>query len=236
MNNVSSRKRNSRRHPSRATKRDMVPLSSVVDQLKMTNRLLANQNTKELPNSPDIQWTVPSENKIHTFTTSYYFGQLASSTSIEIDGSISFNLNSSGIATSLASLFDCYRIRRAKVLFEPLANQNSSTGGASASLITALDHDDATSLTSTSLLSYSSVQVAPAGTVVERVLTPNAANPVYSGSGFTYFARVPNSQWIDLANPATPYYGVKYTLGNTATATTIYNIYVHLVVECKNIR
>jgi len=231
---MSTNQRRQKRPAGRA-KKESIRSGELINLMKMQNRIMLNQNTRSLPDTPDINFPYVRENKVHVFSTSFLFGTINQSASLETTGAISVSLNSFGNGAAIAGLFDCYRIKALKVVFQPLV-QASTGANPQGDLYTVIDRDDATALSYVNLLQYSSLQVVSTGQLVERVFSPNAANAVYSGSAFTNYARAPNSTWIDAASPSTAYYGVKYSLGSGTSAGAAYQIIVHAVIEAKQIR
>lgn len=111
------------------------------------------------------------------------------------------------------ALFDVYQITGVKVMLLPqqFNEPQSTTPAAVGYLVTAVDYDAGTALTSVNaVMEYENAKIHPFGggqnSIIKRFLRPKTSVPVYSGSAFSNYASA-EAQWIDCVNASTPYYG-----------------------------
>jgi hypothetical protein len=144
--------------------------------------------------------------------------------------------------TSLAAVFDQYRITELEVTFVPEGNQSliaSTSGtytGAVGCLYTVIDYDDSATLTAPSIaLAYENCIQTETYEVNRRCFKPRIAVGAYSGS-FTSFANQ-KAQWIDCSSSSVQHYGIKYVV-DTGNASSLqsWNYRVRGTMEFKNSR
>jgi len=160
----------------------------------------------------------------------YVQNAVATSTTLEVFTGFQFNVNALPQLSTLAALFDQYRIARVEFWLIPNGTASSVTGLYS----TAIDYDDSTSLTTyNQILSYQNVVTTQPDTGQYRSFVPHVAVASYSGA-FTSFANE-TAPWIDAASPSVQHYGVKF--GSTPTSVVAsYSTIYRLHVEWKNVR
>jgi len=221
--------------PNRKTKSK--PKRRTASTLPVLNKILLSleqQQNSQVPERPDVQLrSKPKRDRVYAFTQAYIGPTITSSTTIETDGAITFTLTSLPNATNLANVFDKYRIRQAKVTFNPLATEGVITSGVTAGPIyTVLDYDDANATTIASLVSYDNLKTCSVGSFFERTLTPRAALAAYSGV-FTSFAQASPTQWLDVGSPSIVYYGLKYGLpvGLVPSGTVLWTTIITIEIE-----
>lgn len=207
--------------------------------LKQIEGTLRNQNTKPEPSIKDPIWQIQPRDKVYTFFRTAPLGPIITSNTVETEYAFAPALSTFPNYTEFAALFDAYRIRMFRFIFTP-RTMPASTGASAlgwGDLFTAPDHDDNTVLGSTDLMQYPEVQQASCNSYVERIVIPNVAQAVYSGSVFTQFGRTPNTAWIDMASTSVPYYGLKATLTVASTnGVTVFDVSVTARIEFKNVR
>jgi hypothetical protein len=207
--------------------------------LKQVVESLHQQQNSAAPSRPDVATIEkPMRDRIYRFTQSFIAANVTTSSTIETDSSYVFSLSQLPNATSLAAVFDRYRIIQCKLAFFPYATEAVLTSGTTAGpCYTVLDYDDANSTTIANLLSYDNLKIAPIGTYFERVLTPRAAVAAFSGSVFTSFAQAPSRQWMDVASPNIQYYGVKVGLPvGSVSGTILWNTVCTMEIEFSHPR
>jgi len=153
----------------------------------------------------------------------------------EVDGAYYFYLGQLDQASTVAAMFDQYRILQVAVNFEAIFNVwASTTSGSTGQLYTALDYDDASS-TSISVLRQKETCVTHSATSsVRRVLSPRFAVAGYSG---TFASYVNTKGWIDSAYPNVQHYAVKFGLvGCTLTSTNVFNVSADFIMQCRQVQ
>jgi len=142
--------------------------------------------------------------------TSESNGAIVQSSASAVSGSLTFTSAIASDFSSLAAVFDQYKLERVEVWIRPQASQAtmaaSLPGG---ELYTVIDYDDAVALTSqAAALAYSDCVVSDLVTTQRRCLKPRLALAAYSGA-FTSYASV-DPTWIDCSSTGVLHYGVKY--------------------------
>jgi len=192
---------------------------------------LQNQQTSIEPVVKDVFLTRPSRRMIYTIegTQSYSY---STSSSIETDVDFNFTLGSLGNAASLENIFDQYRIVGVKASFFP-QTPNGSTSPLT-QIYTAIDYDDISATSISSLLQYDTLKVAPSNVLFQRNLKPRFAVAAYSGSFSSYANMNPNT-WIDCASPNVQYYGLKTGVpANAGTAS--WNVLFTYIIQFRKVR
>jgi hypothetical protein len=122
--------------------------------------------------------------------------------------------------SSLAVLFDQYRLCRVELDILPSASENLAlaTTLGSGTYATAIDYDDANTPSSVQqILNYDNALMHRSFERSTRTFKPRLAVAAYSGA-FSSFANVADS-WIDIASTGVQYYGLKFAA--TISATTM---------------
>lgn len=113
-----------------------------------------------------------------------------------------------GDFSSLASVFDQYRINRVEFWLRPDTNATVPAGAAAAQMCAVIDYDDALVLGSMSdAQSYSNQVTVSAYQPLRRCFNPRIARAVYNGT-FTGYENAP-APWIDMNSGSVQHYGVK---------------------------
>jgi hypothetical protein len=177
---------------------------------------------------------VIKRNKIHTFSQSSQLGTISTSATLVSAGALAFSLSESALASSFTLIYDCWRIIQVTVRFVPQTAM--PTTGAYPPLLTVLDYDDGTTLGSSAVArAYDNLIETPYGNYVERTLTPRTAVATYGGSTFSSYSQ--SAQWVDAANPATPWYGVKWVIDATANASpAAWALDAEIIYQFRNVR
>ncbi len=119
--------------------------------------------------------------------------------------------------TSLASVFDQYRVDRCEAWLVPRVSGTSSASQNYGQMLTVVDYDDVTALTSFAAgTSYANALIGAGNCGHYRDFVPHVAIAAYQG-GFTAFANTSN-EWIDAAYPNVQHYGIKAVSTVTDTA------------------
>jgi len=208
------------------SRRGRTPYRSTRSGQVMTQTMEIERQTmlRPQPVINDIKWPRPSNGiamKPYTFYATSVGGNITTSTTVVSGGALTFILSDLPDASSLANVFDQFRILSVKVDFMLLGATNASTGPPGY-IQTAIDNNDAVApTTATDLAQYETFQVVPIGQYFERVLTPSIALPAYTGTLFNGF--VPRTkQWVDTNSPNTLHYGIKYFI--PVIPTSVYTI------------
>jgi hypothetical protein len=104
-----------------------------------------------------------------------------------------------------------------------------------------IDRDDANVLSSANAhYEYDSFQQVPATAGLSLEFEPSLARALYAAGVFTGYELVPSSEaWVDIANTAVPFYGVKGfidALPATSTDNYFWQVDVAATISFKNVR
>jgi len=158
---------------------------------------------------------------------------ISSSTSNPIFGSVSVSASQIDQIASFQTIFDQYRIDQVEVWLTPQIS--ASVSNATGMLYTVIDYDDASNLTTLGQAQdYATCVTGPAKNGHFRRFVPHMAMAAYGGSLFNAYTNV-RPQWIDMASPAVPHYGVKVAL-STASAIYVYDLTIRLSVSFRCVR
>jgi hypothetical protein len=141
-------------------------------------------------------------------------------------GGLGFQFSDTPQYTSLASVFDQYRIDEVQLVFRPMFTAQPQSTTASTqyvvpTLYLVVDYDDASALSANSAAfeAYSNCNTSTQE-IVSLSFTPHIAAAVYSGA-FTSFANMQN-QWIDAGSPSVQHYAVKYGIDAGGSGQTLF--------------
>jgi hypothetical protein len=206
-----------------------------------TNALLSQllalqkqQTVKETPAVMDVPRIRLARNKVHSFHRSLSIGNITSSATAEVDGSVAVTLGGFPDFSDFTNLFDAYRIAQVSVEFYPLFLDTTATTNYPP-IATVIDYDDASSTSYSLLQEYDSLQIVNTGVYFERTFIPRIASAVYSGA-FTSFAQSKGLTWIDAASTGVIHYGLKYALPEAGAANPVWSVTVHAIIQCRNSR
>jgi len=167
----------------------------------------------------------------------YIFGAITVAAAAVFNG-IDFLWSSTNSASTLALVFEQYRIKKCRVDFLPVFTENNANAAGNTNpgnLHTVIDYDDANSPANTAAMTKYSTYRTVTGVRRHRVtVKPMSAVAAYAGVVFTGFDSV-YGQWHQTASPTVNHYGVKYGIddNNFAAATTVYNIEITMWYQCR---
>jgi len=167
-----------------------------------------------------------------TTVVSYF----ASSASIPTFMSTYFTIAILDQVSTLAALFDQYRINEVEVWLVPQSEfmPTSAAGASGNQLATVIDYDDAAALTTFGqAMDYVNCVLSPGSCAHYRRFKPHAAVAAYSGT-FASYANV-TSPWIDAVSTGVQHYGLKVA-STTGIVVRTYDLYIRLQTEWRNLR
>jgi hypothetical protein len=188
-----------------------------------------------IPRIPDQPRLSIRRNQVFTYVQNSNLGSVSTSSTLASFGALAFSLSESSLASSFQAIFDSFRIIQVTLRFVP--QFKITTGGNYPPLLTVIDYDDNSVLTTTSQArAYDTIVETPFSNYVERTLQPRLAIAAYGGSTFSSYAQSA-TDWIDAASPATPWYGLKWAVDATTSAVTAaYSIDAEIIFQFKNVR
>jgi hypothetical protein len=222
---------NSRRDRSRKQGQNSAPQQ--IDLLKQLVSLQDQSRIRMEPDIPDVPRMRLAPQRCFTGAFSYTALNITGNSTTPTNGAITFALSNATDYTSWVNCFDSYRIAHVQVEFIPASIGLTGTSNMNGILYSAIDYDDATTLDSTGLLQYDTVQVVNSPQFFERRLVPRAAKAMYSGAVFNGYGQ-DTAPWIDTNSPAVQHYGVKYSQSITSSAVTTYSVVVTMFVNFRN--
>ena len=159
---------------------------------------------------------------------------------------IAFQLSDLTQVSTLAALFDQYRMERVKVHFKSRNNavsvfNTASPNGGVPTAYLVVDRDDATALTSMSdPLQYDNVVSFNGEEDATVELVPSVTPAVFSSGAFSGYSTQPaNSTWIDIANTSVPTYGIKGAIGPltvSVTSSWVWDVTAEYIVSFRKTR
>jgi hypothetical protein len=214
----------------------------VVSGLREIARLIKDQTdmtqNKSAPRRRDIQpMRAPARSQIFTFEKAVDKG-FVTATNTTTTGALVFALSDIQTPTDLTSCFDQYRIVQVRVEFLPLsANFGASTTTTTLPyLMTAIDTDDGTPVSTATLQQNDTLETISNQTYSQRVLTPRAALGAYTGLTFTASVQTDPLDWIDSASDA-QYYGLKWATTPVTVVSGNYDLFAiscHYIIQVRN--
>jgi len=219
----------SKRSNTRKGKKRDGPLQVLHQDMKSLLELQRAQETKFVPETPDVPRIRFSQKQIVNVELSYQISTSLSTTAPTF-GALPFTLANGDNYSNYVGCFDQYRIIQVNVKYysSPLA------AGMAALMYTVIDYDDANTLSAPgSYLGYDTLKVAPVGIIDERTLNPRIAVAAYNGSVFSAFANMSKSTWLDTASGTVQYYGLKYYVPTLSVANTLFFV-VTMMVQFKS--
>jgi hypothetical protein len=138
--------------------------------------------------------------------------------------------------TSLAAVFDQYRIPIVEMTFTPHSNSSSGTAPSSGQLLTVIDYDDSLGLGSiAAAVAYADCVSSPTYKMQRRCFRPRVAVAAYS-TAFTSYANL-EAQWIDCSSPLVAHYGIK-AIADTGTAGSLvaWDVIIRCYFEFRSTR
>jgi hypothetical protein len=178
------------------------------------------------------------DNKIYSIVQSRSMGTaLSSLTAIPAFAGLYFTA-SAHLAeySSLAAVFDQYRIREIEVWLQPSsANPATYLGTGTTDFVSVIDYDDANTPSSMDQLNqYTNVMLTNTLNGHYRKFRPHTATAAYAGT-FSGFQNTV-SPWIDVGSGTVQHYGIKLGVGPTAVNSGIaITYYVRIWAEFRNV-
>jgi hypothetical protein len=163
---------------------------------------------------------------------------LVQSSSAFVSSAYSFALSQITDASSLATVFDQYRVLAVEVVLRPVASDLiAATVLPTGLLYTVIDYDDTSVLTNGTLYTaYDNCIVTDTSRSQRRCFRPRVAAALYGGSTFTSYGNVP-APWIDCTSNTVPHYGIKVGIdqGNSTQLQT-YSLTATVEIEFRQVR
>jgi len=218
--------------------------TSVAVAMPLTNRGRRGRSQRTVKGNKDrvwsiqtpITWKVPNmDNRPYPIADRYVLQNITSSTSGYSYYSYYFLVSSIGNASTLAALFDQYRIVEIEWATIPHSSNGSDTSTTNMGrLTTVVDYDDAGALGSEQqALDYQNAITSSGGDGQYRRFRPHAATAAYSGT-FTAYMNV-QSPWCDAASLNVQHYGIKMVWSPTDSTYDL-DIIIVLHTQWKNVR
>lgn len=199
------------------------------------NTILSLQDRFDSSQNQLVPSSIPKSiaRQCYWYKGSYTLTQLVSSPSVPVAQSYTFNVAGLNDASSLSAVFDQYAIVAATVRIMPQDNFATSATNRPGTLISVIDHDDASGLVSLAQAQEYATKLETAGTIGHtRVLMPRVAAALYGGSAFTSYGNT--RMYIDAASLSVPHYGVKAFASQSAGQAFVYDVVVELVVHWRD--
>jgi hypothetical protein len=170
------------------------------------------EEKKTIPSSPPTSIPRNFTHQGYWLKAGYFQSTLSNSTTVDTFSAINFQAGSINNFASFAAVFDTYCIVAAVVRIRPEQAQSTSSLSNPGLLITAIDHDDLTAVTSSVMREYPSVLETEFTQGQTRVVYPRIALAAYTGSFNGYM----NARgYIDTASGTVQHYGLKILVGQS---------------------
>jgi len=157
---------------------------------------------------------------------------LTTSTTVPVASSYNFKLSDLFNYTSYTGCFDQYSIVEVVFRLLPQNNVAATSGARPNTLISLIDHDDSSGITSIGQAQEYSSNMTTTGMVGHtRVVQPRFANAVYAGA-FTSFGNIRG--YIDAANASVQHYGVKIYAGQSQGQQYTYTVDCDYIVHFRD--
>jgi hypothetical protein len=138
---------------------------------------------------------------------------------------VTFSMSDISDNSSLAAIFDAYRIVSVQYVISPLSQPvTASTVLNGAELIAAVDYDDDATASFTQLQNSQGSALITQGKSLELRFKPRVAMPAYQAGAFNGYTTMP-APWIDFNSPSVPHYALKVAVGNQIS-TAIYHAWL----------
>lgn len=224
-------KANNKSNRARSGKKNEGATPALLKHLIQVNE---RQTIRDEPMVRDVQARTLRRHRIYPFHRAIDLGIITPSVTLETFTSYTFTLGALPDSTEFTALFDQYRIMQVRMEFTPLFTDTSATV-AYPPLYTAIDYDDANSVTGAQINEYDSVMFTPTGTYFERTFNPRIALAAYSGA-FTSFGQPKAGFWLDCASPSVVHYGLKTVMPVSGAANQVWSVRAHLMLEFRESR
>jgi hypothetical protein len=161
-----------------------------------------------------LRATITGDRRVRMEQIVPYWQTFSTSTSAVTSKSYAFQISDLTGITDIASVFDNFRILGVEVLISPrIVGPNTDL----LDLTTALDFDGNPAPTASGIAQYSTALTTSTNQQQIRSFRPMWANQVYNTT--TAYANGPSDQWLDIAYPTIPHYGLLLYSGIATTAT-----------------
>jgi len=204
-----------------------------------TGRGKKGQRTKGLASKV---YHFPSPERTSNLKTTYNVVQtfplqaITNSTTVPVYGALYFTASQLDNFSSLASVFDQYRIALVEARFSPQVNTNYVGSGTNdGQYVTVVDLDDSTNLgTFNQGLDYPGAQCTQVIRAHKHTFVPHVAVAAYSGS-FTSYANE-EAPWLDVGSPSVQHFGLKWVFNTASTYTSSVDIITRVWLQLRNVR
>jgi hypothetical protein len=206
--------------------------------------MMGPATNSQLWNAVSQQWprfnnTLKKDNSIHKFVQLIDLNTvLVTNSTVAVAYSRAFTFADLPQQSTIASLFDQYKITDIEVWFNPgLTNSSSFAPGTAGYVYTVTDYDDDSNLPSSAqALQYTNVMQSPANMGHYRRWKPHVAEALYGSGAFSSYGNI-KAPWIDMASPNVKHYGFKaYATAATNTASQVsYSLTVRFHFETRNV-
>jgi len=195
--------------------------------------------------SPGAQLTLRQFCNDFVIATGVTTGNITQTGSTAEFGAIAFSLQDLPQVATLAALFDQYKIERVHLRIRPYNESisvlaNAAANLASPSIYIVVDRDDNNVAGSINALTeYDNVQKIEGSMSCDVILKPSITPSIFASGAFSGYAVTEQETWLDVANTAIPYYGVKFgvtALDISATYTWQWFCEAWYEVSFRNIR
>lgn len=161
---------------------------------------------------------------------------VSSSATVPVFAQANFNVGQLDQITSLAAIFDQYRIDQVEIWWIPHTTSNPTQAAANGPGLahSVIDYDDSNALTTIGqALDYTNCVAASGVAGHYRRFKPHVAVAAYQGT-FAGYSNV-TSPWLDLASTTIQHYGFKIAL-SPSTVTTSWDLLYRLHCSFRNVR
>jgi hypothetical protein len=152
---------------------------------------------------------------------SAYLAAFNSSTTVESDKFLAFELSDLQGYANLTAVYDSYRIRMVELFFT--GTMNTTTPGSNIAnplVYTAIDFDSAAGQTINTILQYDTCEIHDIRQNWSVVFRPRVALAAYNGA-FTGYAEGKQDQWLDCASAGIQHYGFVWAQPSTTAITQV---------------
>lgn len=164
--------------------------------------------------------------KRSTYTQTFQVTSTAGFTS----NAVVFRLSDIPNSSEFIGLYDQYKINAVKVQVIPRIN-SAEIAQAVSQVASVIDYDDSVvPANMNTLVQYQNFKLTQGTKIHSRYLKPKISIPT-TGAG----TMVAKSQWLDVATPDVPHYGIKYGFPQTPNAQT-FDIKIDFYLAFKNVR
>lgn len=170
--------------------------------------------------------------------------RIVSPQTVDLAGALAFSLNDLSQSSTLAAFWDQYRIEAIRLFLVASISQVTFSTTATAPpafppMAVVVDYDDSNVLASfAAAMQYDNVQLLAPYQSVECTLIPKFAPTIWnSGAASGFSTKASIDEWIDVASPSVPMYGIKYYVpaDGSATGHQSWTVFAEYTVSFKNV-